>query len=95
MKGTAHGLDRPPIKGEQRLALLHLQTEITAHDWAVPCVQSRLWISDHDADQEHAAELCGPCPVIAECRAYINRFPREQGVYAGTTYFERNHHGRR
>lgn len=82
--------ENPSIRSTQRAALRELQAAISRVDWATPCNSSALWISDDPGDQAQAAELCAGCPVINQCRNYINQFPREQGVYAGTTFNERN-----
>lgn len=78
------------LRANQRADLRKLQAELSRADWAVPCNADRRWISDNHLDQVQAAALCAGCPVIIACRNYINRYPREQGVYAGTTFTERN-----
>ena len=82
--------EQPSIRGDQREALLTLQSAIQSVDWNIPCSNDNRWISDDPGDQAQAAELCNACPVINSCREYINRYPREQGVYAATTFNERN-----
>lgn len=77
------------IRAKQREALFKLQQAIIRAEHA-PCIGSTKWISELDADQEKAAELCAACPVIDACRNYITRWPREFGVYAGTSFNERN-----
>ena len=81
-------------RAEQRQALLELHGAISRVDWMTPCSNSLLWISDADEDQVQAAEQCAGCPVIIACRNYIHQYPREQGVYAGTTYAQRQSKGR-
>lgn len=82
--------EQPSIRSAQRAALRELQAAVSRADWAIPCNSSPSWISDDERDQAQAAELCAGCPVIIACRNYINQYPREQGVYAGTTFNERN-----
>lgn len=36
-----------------------------------------------------AKALCAGCPVLAECAAYIGRWPTQSGIWAGTTEDER------
>ena len=78
------------IRSAQREALLTLQSAIQSVDWNIPCSNDNRWISDDPGDQAQAAARCTGCSVISACREYINRYPREQGVYAGTTFNERN-----
>ena len=78
------------IRSNQRADLRELQAALSRACWATPCNGHNLWISDDDADQVRAAELCSGCPAFAACRNYIARYPSEQGVYAGTTFNERN-----
>lgn len=87
---SRHASWGPTVQAEQRADLRKLQAAIQSVDWNIPCSNDNRWISDADADQALAAEMCAQCPVIIACRNYINRYPLEQGVYAGTTYQERN-----
>lgn len=55
----------------------------------VPCRLGDLdatapWTSpDRDA-QDYAAACClAACPALGPCRDYVNRYPREAGVYGG------------
>ncbi|WP_444826174.1 WhiB family transcriptional regulator [Arthrobacter sp. H41] len=36
-------------------------------------------------EQQQAATFCADCLALAECRAYSASYPREPGVWAGTT----------
>lgn len=87
---SRHAGSVPTVRATQRADLRRLQAALSTADWATPCNADRRWISDDHLDQAQAASLCAGCPVIIACRNYINRYPREQGVYAGTTYAERN-----
>ena len=87
---SRHASPAGSIRSDQREALLTLQSAIQSVDWNIPCSNDNRWISDDPGDQAQAASLCAGCPVIIACREYINRYPREQGVYAGTTFNERN-----
>lgn len=87
---SRHASPAGSIRADQREALLTLQSAIQSVDWNIPCNSDNRWISDDIAAQDRAAELCSGCPVINQCRNYITRYPREQGVYAGTTFNERN-----
>lgn len=87
---SRHASWAPTVRADQRAALRELQAALSIACWAVPCNTDPRWISEDHLDQVQAARLCAGCPVINACREYINRYPREQGVYAGTTYQERN-----
>ena len=87
---SRHASWAPTVRADQRAALLALQSAIQTVDWNIPCNSDNRWISDDPGDQVQAAALCTGCPVISACRNYIHRYPREQGVYAGKTYAERN-----
>ena len=80
----------PEIRATQRADLFRLQAALSIACWCVPCNNDQRWISDDPEDQEQAAKLCAGCAVISACREYIDQYPREQGVYAGTTLTERN-----
>lgn len=82
---------------EARRALLDL---LDAHDAAgrhIPCRQDPdpAWTSDDPAEQAGAARLCARCPALEQCGAYGTAFPREAGVYGGTTEFDRRKNARR
>lgn len=57
----------------------------------IPCKdgESRLWLDDDDEVQRKAAALCASCPLLASCRDFATRFPREAGVLGGLTERER------
>lgn len=38
-----------------------------------------------------AKEVCGLCPVLWECELYIERYPEDEGIWAGTIPEERRH----
>lgn len=51
-----------------------------------PCMRGGAeWTSDDPDDQHEAALACRFCPVLADCRDYINEFPESAGVWAGQT----------
>ena len=87
---SRHAGSVPTLRATQRSDLRALQAALSRADWCTPCNNDKRWISEDRLDQEQAARLCTGCPVIIACREYIDRYPREQGVYAGTTYAERN-----
>ena len=87
---SRHASPAGSIRSDQRADLRRLQAAISGVDWRIPCNADRRWISEDRLDQVQAAEQCAGCPVISACRNYINRYPREQGVYAGKTFAERN-----
>lgn len=78
------------VRSEQRADLRRLQAALSRADWCTPCNNDKRWISENALDQVQAARLCAGCAVIDACREYVTRYPREQGVYAGTTLTERN-----
>ena len=66
-----------------------LQELLDTYPWHdVPCrsgqiVPAAYWTSDDPHERELAAEACGVCPAINQCRAYGAKHPKEQGVYGG------------
>jgi hypothetical protein len=38
---------------------------------------------------DKARQVCAGCPVIDECRAFISKYPEQEGVWAGTLPEER------
>lgn len=52
----------------------------------IPCVADADggWTSDSIAGQLVAAAECLDCPLIEQCRAYIDEHPERSGVWAAT-----------
>lgn len=65
--------------------------DVTARDGPTPCAGSLDWISDDPDTQAWAASACLDCPPAAfrACLTYATKWPREEGVLAGTTPTER------
>ena len=81
--------DAPPELGENQ-ARAHRQfiTEVLVAVDAgqrVPCVEDPAggWTSDEAAAQRRAAALCAVCPLLAQCREYVETYEEEGGVWAG------------
>ncbi len=50
---------------------------------------SRTWTSEKSAERDAAAEACGDCPALTQCRDYGITHPEESGVYGGLTDIQR------
>lgn len=97
-------MSRPPAlaSGEpgRARALMRLYAAIGAaveSHQPIPCRGDRmdLWLSEREAEQEAASWRCQPCPVLAECRAYITNHPEPAGVWAGLSFADRRQNTRR
>ncbi|MBO1751718.1 WhiB family transcriptional regulator [Actinotalea sp. BY-33] len=85
---------------EARAALLeHLDALSAAGHpavcWTVPLTDRAVWTSDDATDQQHAANLCGPCPALTACRTYGLAHPKEAGVIGGLTEPQRRRGARK
>ena len=56
-----------------------------------PCAQvdSDAFFVRRIDDAEAARRICGQCPYRVECAAYALRHPLIQGIWGGTTYYQR------
>ena len=63
----------------------------------VPCRLGSLedtapWLSPDPDAQDYAAACClAACAALGPCRDYVNRYPREAGVYGGKPEHARAH----
>lgn len=70
-------------------ALADLMQRIFEHeerDRSIPCVNPKLaawWLSEDAELQEAAALACSTCPALRDCRAYVDEWPEDAGVWAG------------
>ena len=57
----------------------------------VPCTgrNADCWTSPDPEHTEYAAAQCQACPLLRDCRAYINQHDEPAGVWAGLTPSER------
>lgn len=64
-----------------------------AHGWRAQalCAQTDpdLFYPETGQTSRTARTVCGPCPVIAECRAYALARPEPHGVWGGLSARER------
>jgi hypothetical protein len=49
-----------------------------------------LWFSVRAAEVARAKQICGVCPVRAECLAHALARPKLDGIWAGTTSVDRS-----
>lgn len=66
--------------------LLVVIADHVEHGETVPCVQparGHWWLSRDSEEREAAARLCGGCPALHACRAYITNHPEPAGIWAG------------
>jgi WhiB family redox-sensing transcriptional regulator len=55
----------------------------------LPCQEAEdadLWFADEPAELERAKQLCGPCPIKAECLAGALRRGEPWGVWGGEIF---------
>lgn len=55
----------------------------------VPRHDPAIWFPGRGASLRDARELCGSCPVRAECREYALTLPEHHGVWGGLSERER------
>lgn len=63
----------------------------------IPCVNPKLadwWLSEDVEMQEAAALACATCPVLRDCREYVEQWPEAGGVWAGVLPPRRGAHKR-
>jgi hypothetical protein len=63
----------------------------------IPCVNPKLsdwWLSDERELQEAAALACTTCPVLRDCRAYVEEWPESGGVWAARIPATKGRHAR-
>lgn len=84
-------------RAEARRALLDVLDAHDAAGRAIPCRvdPDPAWTSDDPEDQAFAARLCARCPALDDCNAYGAAYPKEAGVYGGTTEFTRRKNNRK
>lgn len=70
-----------PAQADAHAALI---ATLAASPIAPPCMDDPAWISDDPEIQRHAARLCGECPCLEPCAAYIAEHREHSGVWAGT-----------
>lgn len=75
-------------------ALDHLHCTIGEHIENrdhIPCLKdANVWLSEDLDDQEQAAEACGGCSALDECRNYVTNHAEPSGVWAGMTPTQRS-----
>lgn len=82
------------------VALSDLMQQIFTHDESgrsVPCVNPKLsawWLSEDVETQEAAALACTTCPVLRDCRTYVDEWPEPGGVWAGRIPAMKGRHAR-
>ena len=78
---SEHGSNAPDWRSLQEL--------LSTYPWQdIPCrsgliAQTAWWTSEDATERALAAEACGACPAIDQCRAYRAKHPKEVGVYGG------------
>jgi len=75
-----------------RARLLLILADLSASGCRIPCVDATdptPWTSEDPAAQTLAAKLCIGCSGFVDCRSFIERWPRESGVYAASTEVDR------
>lgn len=63
-----------------------------------PALANLAFGDDLDEDEPHSTEdaewfaenVCLECPVMVQCKAWVDKFPQEFGVFGGTLPSERN-----
>jgi hypothetical protein len=45
-----------------------------------------MWLSEHPAERQQAARLCGGCPILAECDDAAEANGERFGVWGGRDY---------
>ena len=58
-------------------------------DGACRQVDPNIFFPDRGENPRRGKEVCGNCPVFAQCRAYALSDPSIKGVWGGTTTIER------
>jgi hypothetical protein len=56
---------------------------------AAPDIDSEMFFPAKGTDTREPKKVCARCEVREECLAYALAHPREQGIWGGTTEFER------
>ncbi|WP_156364651.1 hypothetical protein [Aeromicrobium sp. Leaf245] len=88
------------VKSTRQEALADLMQQIFTHEESgrsVPCVNPKLsawWLSEDVEVQEAAARACTTCPALRDCRAYIDEWPEDGGVWAARIPATRGRHTR-
>lgn len=88
----AHILGMDEEHARDLATLLDHLTEARKHGQAVPCQETsdpRPWTSDNAAEAGRAIHACYLCDMVAECRAYGVKYPKEIGIIGGLTSPER------
>lgn len=79
--------ERPDSAAEQALSRLHDAIKALPDRFALPCWGGSLpvgwWTSDDRSERETAAERCGECPVVVDCRAAGDAGDEPAGVWGG------------
>lgn len=79
----------PPLPNDLAPDWHSLLDLLDTYDWReVPCRSGQIvptahWTSDDAHERALAAEACGSCPAIGQCRAYGAKYRKEVGVYGG------------
>lgn len=63
-----------------------------------PALRGLAFGDSEDEDEPHSTEdaewfrdqICYSCPVMIQCKAWVDEFPQTHGVIGGETAFERN-----
>lgn len=50
------------------------------------------WLAEHSQEQRRAADLCAPCPALADCAAYALAIREAAGTWGGMTVQDRGRH---
>lgn len=81
-----NGPERPG-RGEHRARLADLIAWHVERGRPAPCTvePDAGFIAETEEDQAFAARLCRRCAVLADCAGFGAAYPREWGVYGGTT----------
>lgn len=87
----------PPPKAQEtrrtahRRLLLAVET-VRAAGSPTPCVVDPEggWTSREPIETVRAATLCRDCPLIVQCRRYVEQWPEPAGVWGGLTAAERS-----